>query len=84
MEKQTDVWIASEMVSGAARDEYDIAILLTADSDLVPSVEFVRMFNKGVELVVFPKRNPAISHLVRVANSTTTARSSFFRAYSQT
>ena len=80
-EKQTDVWIAAEMVSLASRDEYDIAVLVTADSDLVPAVEFVRIHGKGVELVVFPRANPTVTQLIRSVNSTTTARRAFFQPY---
>jgi len=80
-EKQTDVWLASEMVNHAWRDTYDIGILVTADTDLVPAVEIVRFLGKGVELVVFPKANPNVTQLVKAAHSTTTARSSFFQPY---
>jgi len=80
-EKQTDVWLASEMVTGACANTYDIAILVTADTDLVPAVEHVRMLNKGVELLVFPKSRPTVTQLVQTANSTSTARRSFFRPY---
>jgi len=81
LEKQTDIWLASEMISLAHQNAYDIAILVTADSDQAPSAEHVRMADKGVELLVFPKGRPAITQLVRAANSTTTARRSFFRPY---
>jgi len=81
LEKQTDVWIAAEMVSGAARNEYDVAILLTADSDLVPAVHFVQGLGKVVELVTFPRSSPVISQLLSVAEARTTARKSYFRPY---
>lgn len=81
LEKRTDVWLASEMVCQAHQDTFDVAILVTADTDLVPAVEHVRMVGKGVELVVFPKCATNVSELVKVCNSTTTARRSFFRPY---
>lgn len=37
-EKQTDVNIAIHLLKGALLNEYDIAILATADSDIVPAV----------------------------------------------
>jgi len=81
LEKQTDIWLASEMISLAHGNAYDIAILVTADSDQVPAAEHVRMVGKGVELLVFPNSQPAITQLVRAVNSTTTARHSFFKCY---
>ena len=81
-EKQVDVWLASEMVTQACANRYDIAVLVTADTDLVPAVDHVRVtHSKGVELVVFPKASVNITQLVRAANSTTTARRSWFQAY---
>ena len=81
-EKRTDVWLAAEMVAQAHQDRFDVAILVTADTDLVPAVEHVLMKDKGVELVVFPKCSTNVAELVKVSNSTTTARRSFFRPYS--
>ena len=81
-EKRSDVWLASEMVAQAHKDAYDIAILVSADTDLIPAVEHVLMVDKGVELVVFPKCSTNVSELVKVSNSTTTARRSFFQPYS--
>ena len=80
-EKRTDVWLASEMVAQAHLNAFDIAILVTADTDLIPAVEHVRMTGKGVELVTFPRCQVNISELVRHCTSTTTARRSFFRPY---
>lgn len=80
-EKQTDVWLASEMVNQAWMDTYDVAVLVTADTDLVPAVWLVRLLDKGLELVVFPKAKPNVSQLVRSAQSHTTPRASFFQPY---
>ena len=80
-EKQVDVWLACEMLNKAFRNTYDIAILVTADTDLVPAVHHTRMLGKGVELLVFPKSSVTITQLVRAVNSTTTARRSFFQPY---
>jgi uncharacterized LabA/DUF88 family protein len=80
-EKQTDVWLASEMITQARENTYDIAILVTADTDLVPAVYHVRLLRKGVELAVFPKAHPLVTQLVQAASSTTTVRRSFIRPY---
>ena len=47
-EKQVDVRIAVDLVSMAQRDEYDVAYLLSADGDFVPSVEETRRLGKQV------------------------------------
>jgi len=42
-EKQTDVNIAIALFNSALRDEFDTAMLMTGDSDLVPAVEAVKI-----------------------------------------
>lgn len=81
VEKRTDVWLASQMILEAATDALDVAILVTADSDLVPAVELVRFLNKDVELVVFPGKKPNVSELLTDASQVKTARQSWFQPY---
>ncbi|MEJ7830379.1 MAG: NYN domain-containing protein [Segetibacter sp.] len=54
-EKMTDVNIATELLTDAFRDQYDTALLITGDSDLVPPIKAVHnnFKNKRV-LVGFP------------------------------
>lgn len=54
-EKMTDVNIATQMLTDAFRDQYDTAILVSGDSDLVPPVRAVHEHfpNKKV-VVAFP------------------------------
>ena len=54
-EKMTDVQLAVEMVSDACQNKCDIALLISGDIDLVPSIEVIRSRcpNKRV-VVVFP------------------------------
>mgnify|MGYP001581146546 FL=1 len=47
-EKGVDVKIAVEMIRYAREDKYDIAYLLSSDTDLVPAVEEVSSFGKKV------------------------------------
>lgn len=49
-EKGIDVIMAIDMVMGASRDEYDVATLVSADTDLVPAVEAILALGKRVEL----------------------------------
>ena len=41
-EKMTDVRIAVDIVTDAWSDQFDVAIVVTADSDLIPAIEAVR------------------------------------------
>ena len=53
-EKQTDVNIATRLFELAARDEYDRAVLVTGDTDLVPAVEAVKRTFPAKEIYVIP------------------------------
>jgi len=77
-EKMVDVLIASDMVYYAARNEYDTAILVTADNDLVPAIQRVKNLNHKVELVVFTKAKPKVSNLVKASTINRRARKSHF------
>jgi len=54
-EKGVDVRLAVEMIRFARKDKYDIAYLLSSDTDLVPAVEEVQAFSKTVQYVGIPK-----------------------------
>ena len=69
------------MVHDAATEVYDTAILVTADSDLIPAAEFTRLFDKDVELIVFPTVKPVVSQLLAEATLVRKARQAWFRPY---
>lgn len=52
-EKETDVRIATQIVVDAYERNYDIAIVVSADSDMVPAIEIVKGIGKPV-FVYFP------------------------------
>jgi uncharacterized LabA/DUF88 family protein len=54
-EKGVDVRLAIEMIRYARQDKYDIAYLLSSDTDLVPAVEEAQTFSKKVQYVGIPK-----------------------------
>ncbi len=54
-EKGVDVRLAVEMIRLAREDQYDLAYLLSSDTDLVPAVEEVQSFGKKVVYVGWPK-----------------------------
>jgi len=54
-EKMTDVNIAVEMLSDAFRNQFDIAILISADSDLTGPVKLIReLFPDKQVVIAFP------------------------------
>lgn len=54
-EKMTDVNIAVELMSDAFQDHLDVALLVSADSDLVGPVKAIReLFPKKIVVVAFP------------------------------
>jgi len=53
-EKGVDVRIAVEMIRLARLNEYDQAILISSDTDLVPAIEEVLSLKKKVKYIGFP------------------------------
>lgn len=54
-EKMTDVNIAIQMLIDAVQDKYDIALLVSGDADLVPSIKMIRKTCPNKRLIVaFP------------------------------
>lgn len=69
-EKMTDVSVAVEMLSDAYDDNYDTALLISGDSDLVPAVKAIRrIFPEKRVVVAFPPRR----HQQALATSATAA-----------
>jgi uncharacterized LabA/DUF88 family protein len=54
-EKGIDVLVALHLVMGAMRDEYDTAVLVSSDTDLVPAVETVLELGKRCETAAWQK-----------------------------
>lgn len=53
-EKGIDVKIAADLIIGALDNQYDTAILVSSDTDLIPAVDIVRnRFKKRVEYIGF-------------------------------
>jgi hypothetical protein len=62
-EKGIDVLIALAMVTGAVRDEYDVAVLMSVDTDLVPALEQVRDAGKRAEVAAWSGSGASRSRL---------------------
>lgn len=53
-EKGIDVKIATDLIVGAIDNQYDTAILVSSDSDLVPAIDWIRMrLKKRIEYIGF-------------------------------
>lgn len=52
-EKGIDVKIAVDIVVGAIDDNYDTAILVSSDTDLIPAIKYAQYKNKKIEYVGF-------------------------------
>lgn len=66
VEKGVDVRMASDMVYYAARDFFDVAIVVTEDQDFAPALQLVKEFGKQVEVALFPDAQGR--EMVRVAD----------------
>src|SRR5262249_29328579 len=56
-EKMTDVQIATELLSDAFQDRFDTALIVSADSDLVPPIRAIRALFPGKSIVAaFPPK----------------------------
>lgn len=66
-EKGVDVKLAVDLLDMAYQDKYDVAIIVSSDTDLIPSIERCRELGKRVEYIGFSHR-PSFA-MQRYANS---------------
>lgn len=52
-EKGVDVQLAIDLVIGAVENCYDIAIIVSSDTDLIPAIRYIKSKGKIVEYVGF-------------------------------
>lgn len=69
-EKETDVRIATKILSDAYKKRCDIAIIVSADSDLIPPVELIREFNPSQKVYVYFPPNRYSSNLSNLSDGT--------------
>ncbi|HEX6751734.1 MAG TPA: NYN domain-containing protein [Longimicrobium sp.] len=78
VEKETDVNLAVDMVVGAYRDRYDVAMLVAGDSDYVRAVEALK--DRGKQLVWCPLPSQGrIDQLAKLADGTLELSTKFLR-----
>jgi len=65
-EKMTDVNIATSIIVDAFRNEYDMAMLISGDTDLIPPIKEVHsIFNSKRVMIAFPpKRHNRVLELI--------------------
>ncbi len=68
-EKETDVNISVQLLSDAYEDSFDVALLLTADSDQVGTIKTIKrlFYNSKKVGVIFPPKRES-KHLLKVAD----------------
>lgn len=71
-EKGVDVHMAVDLLKGAYDNRYDMAVLVSSDTDLIPAVHGVRQKGKKIEYIGFAHR-PSFG-LMKNVNLTTTLR----------
>ncbi len=52
-EKGVDVKIATDIIIGAYENIYDVAIIISSDTDLIPAIKQARKLNKTIEHIGF-------------------------------
>lgn len=69
-EKESDVHLALAVLEGAIDNQYDRAIIVSADSDLVPAVKAVKNRDAGKEVLIAapPRRRRVARDLIKAAN----------------
>jgi uncharacterized LabA/DUF88 family protein len=74
-EKMTDVNIATEMLIDAYQDNFDMAMLISGDSDLVPPIKAIHnLFNNKRVFVAFPPKRQNQSVAINAKGSITIGR----------
>ena len=52
-EKESDVRVATKMISDVINDRCDVSILVSADSDLIPPIEFIKQHKPAHKIFVY-------------------------------
>lgn len=69
-EKETDVRIATHILSDAYKRRCDIAVIVSADSDLIPPIELIKEFNPLQKVYVYFPPNRYSSNLSNLSDCT--------------
>lgn len=67
-EKETDVRIATQMIGDVVKDKCDLSILVSADSDLMPPIEFIKEYKPLHKILVYFPPNRESTELKFIGN----------------
>lgn len=67
-EKGVDVKIALDIAVGAVEDTYDIGIVISSDTDLLPAIKYARSLNKKITYLGF-KHQPSRAMIANCNNT---------------
>jgi uncharacterized LabA/DUF88 family protein len=81
-EKGVDVHLAIDMVTHAARDNYDVAVLVSADNDFAEAMHAVKDFGKNIEVALFGTNLETSQQLREAADKVTVIDPAFLRKVS--
>jgi uncharacterized LabA/DUF88 family protein len=70
-EKETDVRIATQMINNVQKEQCDITIIVSADSDIIPAVELIRDINPAHKIYVY---FPPLRYSLNLSNACDTER----------
>ena len=59
-EKGVDILLATDMITHSFKNNYDVAILITGDSDFVGAIQAVKDNGKNVEVALFGKERTSL------------------------
>ena len=79
-EKGVDILLATDLIRMAWEDVYDVAVLVTSDSDLVPCVEYLGQMPKRVIQARFAPRGAAIARACEASFDLTRSKHEILRA----
>ncbi len=68
-EKESDVRLATRMISDVVSNRCDVSILVSADSDLIPPIEFIKQHKTGQRILVYFPPNRESYNLIRISDT---------------
>ncbi len=68
-EKETDVRIAVQMIRDVVQNNCDISIIVSADSDLIPPIEFIKEYTPQHKIIAYFPPNKFSYNLKGIANA---------------
>lgn len=77
--KQVDIALAAKALVEAAKDTYDVAVLIAGDEDYVPLVQGIKELGKAVYLTFFNEPEGGLSAELRRASDAFFPLGNFFR-----